>query len=131
MFDAYVGIPWRDRACGRDGCNCWGLVRLIYQAERGIELPAYSDRYATEADRAGVAAIVAGERSTWDEIGAAGALPFDLVLMRDGGFASHIGVVCGRGLVLHVFQGGASMIERLNSVAVRSRIVGFFRYRAP
>lgn len=132
MRDAgdYVGIPWRDQGCGRDGCNCWGLVRLIYRLELGIELPAFSDRVANDADREAIAAVIAGERSRWDLVERSAAALFDVVIMRDAGVESHIGIVCGPGRLLHVPQGGASMIQRMGGVAVRSKIAGVFRYRA-
>ena len=37
----YVGIRYQSRGRSFDGCDCYGLVRLFYQAELGIELPEY------------------------------------------------------------------------------------------
>ncbi|WP_240023962.1 NlpC/P60 family protein [Serratia marcescens] len=33
-----IGIPWADRACAFDACDCWGLVVLYYRHVLGIEL---------------------------------------------------------------------------------------------
>ncbi len=48
MLERYLGIPYREGGRGWDGCDCWGLVRLILLEERGIALPLFSDVRSTE-----------------------------------------------------------------------------------
>src|SRR5512134_1374594 len=55
---AYVGIPYLDHGAARSGCDCWGLVRLIYRERTRIELPSYAGDYAGEADSEGVGRCV-------------------------------------------------------------------------
>lgn len=43
----YLGIPFQDKGCGFEGCDCYGLVRLVYREELGIELPCLGDAYST------------------------------------------------------------------------------------
>ena len=44
----YVGIPWRWRGVGRDGLDCYGLLRLVYAEQMGIALPV--EQYLTASD---------------------------------------------------------------------------------
>ena len=63
-FDRYVGIPYADkgRETGNgDALDCWGLLVKVYREQLGIELPSYSDRYVTAADREALNVLIAGE----------------------------------------------------------------------
>jgi len=40
-WSKYLGIPYEHKSTGFDGVYCWGLVRLIYRKELGIELGDY------------------------------------------------------------------------------------------
>lgn len=128
-FSAFIGIPYVDKGRDYGGADCWGLKYLVYRDVRGIELPAYSDRYATAADRAAIARFIAGEMDDWTEIPHGKERPFDGVLMREGKFPRHIGTVTSPGQLLHVQPGMTSCIERYRSGLLANRVVGFYRYR--
>lgn len=38
FINGMIGIPWVDRACTMEACDCWGLVVLYYRHVLGIEL---------------------------------------------------------------------------------------------
>lgn len=128
-FDRFVGIPYLDKGRSIVGVDCWGLLRMVFRELRGIELPSYSERYVTGADRRAMARLIAGELDDWHEVPAGQEQSFDGVLMREGKYPRHIGVVTQPGMLLHVEQGETSRIERYRSGILAGRIVGFFRYR--
>lgn len=131
MFDRFVGIPYLDRGRSLVGLDCWGLVVMVFRELRGIELPSYSESYVTASDRAAIAKLVAGELEPWAEIEPANEQAFDVVLMREGRYPRHVGIVTAPGQLLHVQDGETSRIERYRSGMLMHRVVGFFRYRAP
>lgn len=42
MISDWLRIPYRPYGRGPDGCDCWGLVRIVRKALRGDALPSYS-----------------------------------------------------------------------------------------
>lgn len=125
----FVGLPWADKGRTLDGCDCWGLVRLVY-AGHGVDLPSYSDLYATPADREAVSGLIAGHQLGWTEIPSRQERPLDLVLMTEAGIARHIGIVARPGLVLHMVPGRESVIEPYTTGKLSRRLAGFFRHKS-
>ncbi|EJN15683.1 cell wall-associated hydrolase, invasion-associated protein [Bradyrhizobium sp. YR681] len=129
-FDAFVGIPYADRGRARDGCDCYGLLRLVMAELRGVDLPAFSGAYVTTADRAALAGLIAGEIAPWQPVALGEERAFDGVLLRHGRALSHIGLVVMPGRMLHVSEGGASCIESYRAPPWSHRLAGIFRYRS-
>lgn len=129
QFDRFVGIPFREGGRDLSGCDCWGLLWLVFRDLRGVELPSYCDRYVTFADRKAIADLIAGESEPWQEIQAGQEQPFDAVKVRRAGLVAHVGLVVAPGLMLDVCAGTCSRIQRLGDAALRRRIAGFYRYR--
>jgi len=129
----FVGIPQRDHGRSRDGADCWGLAVIAYAELAGIALPLYRDAVSPD-ERAEVAAAIAGEASTrpWRAVdGPAAIRPLDVIVIRQGRWASHLGLVDDprRRTMLHMGPTGAR-IERFDAPAVRSRITGWWRHAA-
>lgn len=57
-YTKYVGIPFVEKGRDENGCDCWGLVRLIYKNELGIDLPDYLDCYETTNDREKLSSVI-------------------------------------------------------------------------
>jgi cell wall-associated NlpC family hydrolase len=127
-FDRFVGIPYADKGRGPE-YDCWGLLQAVMRELRGVELPSYSDKYVTADDRRALADLIAGELDPWEEIVAGQEQILDAVLMREGRFPRHVGIVTEPGKLLHVQEGHTSMIERYREGPLKARVVGFFRYR--
>lgn len=128
-FDRFVGVPYVDKGRAPDGFDCWGCLRLVYRELRGIELPSYSGDYLTAADRRATAQLIAGHLGDWDEVAPGEERAFDGVLMREGRFPRHIGVITKPGMLLHVLEGETSRIEPYRYGRLKHRITGFYRYR--
>jgi cell wall-associated NlpC family hydrolase len=134
----YVGIPYADHRSDRSGCDCWGLIRLVYRERAGVVLPAYAGDYADEADTGGVAACVEAARAsgTWLAVEEP-ILPCDVVEMlsvvrsrRGWRFTPlHVGLVAGNGWLLHTEAATGSMLVRADDPALGKRIAGYWRHR--
>jgi cell wall-associated NlpC family hydrolase len=125
-FSAFVGLPWKDRGRGPDGYDCWGVFMAAFTAGTGILLPGHEDGYASSADKAETARLVAGDLGDWLELGRGEERGFDAALMKiAGGF--HIGLIVRRGLMLHMPRQKSSVIEpigRFDAV-----LTGLFRHK--
>lgn len=128
VFDGYVGIPYVERGRDRSGADCWGLLRMVFAELRGVELPSLAEDYVSCADRLVLADLIQDRLPAWQPIPAGCEAPFDAVLMRVKREACHIGLVVGRGLVLHADHGRDSCVEPYGSWRLAHRVVGFYRY---
>lgn len=123
----YTGIPFSSGGRDEQGCDCWGLVRLILQREYGIFLPALSDGYSDACltgETAGLfranAPLILGERIMKPQEKA-------LAIIRFCGVPSHVGLYAGDGYIIHSrFKAGA-VCERTSSPLLSGRIEGWYR----
>lgn len=129
----YIGIPFADHGDTERACNCYGLNRLIFRKEKGIELQAFDDHVGTgEKDIPRIAELVEQGKATgdWIEIPAGREHAFDGVLIRKRGHPTHTGLVVVPGLVLHTLYGAGSMLFEYRMPQPRHRILGFYRHKA-
>lgn len=105
----YVAVPFREKGRTRDGVDCYGLVRLIYQEQRGIELPSYADDYASTADAREITALVRGEvAARWTAIARVEARLFDVAIFTLCGQPTHVGLILDPPWFIHAMQMDAS-----------------------
>ncbi|MFP1683331.1 C40 family peptidase [Alloalcanivorax sp. C16-1] len=129
----FIGIPFRAGGRDRSGCDCWGLLRLIYRERLGLELPSF-DGYQ-EPVSAQSSALIQANRGDWQlvasradwDVGRAVPGELDAVLFTVGGRPNHIGVVVAPGQMIHSAAGKDSCREAFTSPTWRSRIEGFYR----
>lgn len=126
---AYVGLPFVDGGRDRRGVDCWGLVRLVYAAERGIDLPSYGEISAADLLALARAFTAGAQGAHWPET--LHPHPFDVAVMRSGqghrGIV-HVGVMVDARRVLHVERATDSVIVPITHHSVAGRIMGFRRY---
>lgn len=140
----YIGLPFEPRGRGRDGLDCWGLVRLVYAERFGVYLPSLADGYTGGEDNDGISKLfhqqsgfprrdddVMDESHTrhWHlvqcpELG-------DLASFRIAGKHGHVGVVVSENEFVHAIAGVRSCVERLSSPLWNRRLVGYWRHAGP
>lgn len=125
--DDFIGLPWQPRGRTRSGLDCYGLARLAWGEVRGFWLPAYAEGYETAREPA-VARRIQGEMWEWvKEVPPAEASPWDFILLREGQWATHIGLVTTPGKMLHIEAEQTSNVARYTDPEWRLRVVGFYR----
>ena len=137
--NGYVGIPWRELGRDRDGCDCWGLFRLIMAERFGVALPAYGGQgYRDRDDAPGVASLISTGLTAWIEVARRNPVtgmaplgaerPGDGVLMRRRGLPIHVGVVVSAGHLLHVQRGADAVCVPYHPPSQRRSIEGIYRH---
>lgn len=126
--DAYVRIPYKDHGRTLDGCDCFGLAMLVYRYEFGVELKDFL--YQTAEDPKAIARLIDTSRPLIDAEEVEAPVEGDLVLMREGGVPSHIGVFCQPDLCLHTSRKYGTCCERVNGPRLKGKIVGYYRLKA-
>jgi hypothetical protein len=124
-YDRYIGLPYKENGRDETGIDCWGLARLFYKQELGIELPSYTELYSGSYDPKVVAAINY-YKDTWTKV--ENPQPGDLCLFSIMGEPSHVGVYIDNGSFLHSRDGKDSVVENINNPRWFNRLQGFYRY---
>jgi cell wall-associated NlpC family hydrolase len=109
-LNSYIGIPYVFGGRDMKGADCYGLCRLVYQAQYGIQLPDWSidqDDLST-LDNLITGALTSGDWRDLDE-------PVDgcFVVCANKRAAHHMGLYYGGG-VLHTVRGFSSTYQPMN-----------------
>jgi cell wall-associated NlpC family hydrolase len=125
--DDYIDIPFRFNGRTREGCDCWGLVKLIYKEKLGVDLPDYTGTYwnGLVSSLKEVARLMKKEKDKWQEISEPEL--YDVVLLRVGGIVGHIGIILDKSRMIHITEGINSCVENYKSKLWKTRIAGFYR----
>jgi cell wall-associated NlpC family hydrolase len=125
----YVGVPFKEKGRDRSGWDCWGCLSVALHEQRGIEVPSYTEGYATTQDRDEIAAMMRGEIARqWQPVDESDVQPFDAITLRILGMPMHCGLVIAPGLFLHALRGIGTVVERWDSLLWRKRVMGFVRW---
>lgn len=130
------GCTFQD--CGRDypKVDCWGLVRLIYAEQYGIELPSFDEQYRDTSCGDEIEAFIQHEEANWWGIARGDEREGDAVLMRmtykrDGKTlpaVCHIGLVVTPGVMIHCERGIGVVVDKYLSPRWGRRITAFYRH---
>lgn len=123
----YLGIPFLEHGRDRAGCDCYGLLVLVYAELLGIELPAYSGAYLNTDERAEIASLIGARKHVGVWVAVEDPEPFDVALFRRGPYESHIGIVAAPGRMLHIPDDHAK-IEDFRTGRWGGRLTGFYRH---
>lgn len=124
-WNSYSGIPFANMGSALSGCDCWGLVRLVYRQEFGVDLPGPVMDVSGPRDRM-EAAIHCQRDALWERT--PDPQPGDVALFRIGGHESHVGLVTVPGMILHVRQGQDSVVVPLGSKHFGETLRGYYHY---
>ena len=124
----YIDIPFVEKGRDMSGCDCWGLFYLVYRDLLDIELPLYLDTYQNTEDEKVLGAVIKGEIVKWTRVSVKNLRVGDGVSIRLKGQPMHVGVYIGNGKFIHCLAGSGTVIEKVNSITWRNRIVGYYRY---
>lgn len=119
--DRYLSIPFASRGRGWSGCDCWGLVRLVYQEEFGVHLPRFDD-YADVSDVASIHRLSHDCLALWTRIMRPLAGVVCHCVFGDG--RHHVGVMVDRERMLHIERGKNACIEGI--AKYRNQFRGFY-----
>jgi probable lipoprotein NlpC len=107
----YIGIPFADHGRDESGCDCWGLARLVYRREQGIELPSYTDVYDSVKDGVGLSGNWEAVKHAWRKIET--PIEFAIPLFRFHSGLLHVGVMIDAERMLHVEAGKMACVEKV------------------
>ena len=125
--DDLIGIPYLERGRTREGCDCWGLFRLVYLSF-GIALPDHRDDYVSVTDSREILRLLEAGLPEWRAVPEGEERPVDGLLLRLAGRPYHVGVIIGQGRFIHTMDKAGACIESYRSVAYNRRVLGFFRH---
>lgn len=127
----YMGIPFVDHGRDRTGCDCYGLSRLILLEQFAIPaaaLPLLLVGYVDTQDRAEIARMINVHLPLLDFGPVFHPRPGDVVLIRNGGSACHLGVMVTRNLVLHTEASAGPRFDDIHRPHISPRVEGIYRY---
>ena len=121
----YIEIPFEEHGRDFEGCDCYGLVRLIYKNEFNKDLPLLIN-YKSTRDNEQIQKLIDIEKPLLNAKKIEEPTIGCVAIFTMRGFATHMGVYIGKNMILHVMRGTNSLCERLNSYRLRGRLEGYY-----
>jgi cell wall-associated NlpC family hydrolase len=132
-WNNYFDVPFASKGRTRAGCDCYGLVRLVYKEQLSKDLPELLD-YLSANDGESISRLVEEEKRSLEGLVEVTEIQdFDLVVILDSANQpTHVGIVCDGGRrFLHTMDGFVgALAERLDSVRWQRRIESFWRFES-
>jgi len=123
----YIGIPFVSNGRVKEGCDCYGLVRLVLRNEYGIELPELSGNYADALNVEETARLFAEHRPVLAAKKINAPEEKAVAVITEHGEAAHVGIAAGGGYILHTGIKTGSVCQRETHPGLRGRIEGYYR----
>jgi len=127
-WNDYIDIPFIAKGRSRSGCDCWGLVYLVYKNIYNIILPTYTNTYDDPHATSIVSHAIRGNMSRWHYIRKDLIQEGNLVLFNIYKIPCHIGIYTHDGFMLHTSKGVGTTIEKISRSCWAHRIEGYYRY---
>lgn len=128
----YMRIPFKEHGRDFSGCDCGGLVWLVYKTELGIELPDWREFYSNTQ-------IESFDELSWtigtmlgdicNEVPLDSEIrPYDVISLKVAGHPIHVGIMVNSNTFMHIMEGYSNVRqERIDRMNWRKRIDGIFR----
>jgi cell wall-associated NlpC family hydrolase len=128
-INQYIGIPFVEHGRDKVGSDCWGLFRIFYQEQFGIDLPSYTEEYESIDNGKILSGLISkGTEEKWKRVKIGEEIYGDGILFRIMGYPMHVGIIVKKGWFLHILKGIDSALEYYNNPVWNKRVVGIFRY---
>ena len=123
----YIGIPFVSNGRSANGCDCYGLVRLVLHNEYQIDLPQLSNDYSSALNIEETKKLFTEQRPALASFKLDKPQEKAVVIITEHGCPCHIGVFAGNGYILHTGIKTGSVCQRETHPALRGRIEGYYR----
>ena len=123
----YIGIPFVSNGRTMDGCDCYGLIRLILRNEYGKELPELSNDYSNALNLSETARLFEQKRPVIAAEKLSKPQEKAVVVITEHGVPAHVGIVAGGGYILHTGAKTGSVCQRETHPGLCGRIEGYYR----
>lgn len=130
-IDKYQTIPFADIGFDFSGVHCWGLVRLVYATELGIDLPTYGDTSAKDLKALSEKITEHHNDEKWIDVKESDLKTFDVVVMKFPGSRriGHVGIYVDNKRLMHCERSTGVAIVPFSHHSVRHRIATFRRHK--
>jgi cell wall-associated NlpC family hydrolase len=126
----YIGIPWLEHGRTVDGCDCYGLVRLVLSRHFNIHLDAHDQFYeSVKQDKHSIASVIQEQlQLNWHKLNDEPVQAGDLVLLKITQPPHHVGVMIDKKNFLNVRQKCLAVVESLDDFIWQHRLIGIYRH---
>lgn len=122
FWEKYIGIPFVDGGSVAEGCDCYGLVRLVWYEQTGLVLPDYAKDYLRHTNIDNIQGIINGRFNTeWVQIQK--PEPMCMVMFLYHNKQLHCGLMLSDIDMLHVSVGNECRVERVKD---RNNLQGYY-----
>jgi len=127
-WDKYSMIPFQDLGRDETGCDCYGLVRLIYEREVGVELPALCF-YENTKQREVLGDAISEQPALlgFEPVSKDAVEPFDVLVISHAGWACHLGIVINDRLCIHTEAKKGVVVEEFRRPHLWPRVKEAYR----
>lgn len=131
----YINIPFLELGRDHNGCDCYGLVRLVLLERCSIVIPSFVEEYTDIKQYRKIANKIQEQANAlhdWIPVLRGTEQPYDVLVANMMGFPMHVGIIVKKNLLLHVIEGSNSCTVAYNKGEWKQphKIVGIYRHRS-
>lgn len=129
----YVGIPFLNWGRSISGCDCGGLIILVYADQLGVHLDDHFGTYLSALDPSDASVALTIERDCGEWARVDTPQPMDVALLsvpsRKGIFSGHVGLVVDEDTMIHSTSSAEqAVLASLAGIEWGKRVEGYYRH---